>query len=167
MKNNLTLHAGITNSVQSRCRTNPRRRILLAEDDGNMRCLNNAVLTSVGYQIDEAADGVAAWNFLQLNSYDLLITDNNMPKISGIELIKKLHAANLSLPIIMATGALPQGEFTRSPWLQPSATLLKPFTIDELLETVKKVLCAVESTREQNAPLPIGRNEPSADSSWL
>ncbi len=111
--------------------------ILLVDDDSNLRCLNTAVLTSSGCQVEQAKEGAAAWDALQLNCYDLLITDNNMPKLSGIELLKKLHAANMSLPIIMATGALPQAEFTRSPWLQPTATLLKPFTIDELLEQEK------------------------------
>ncbi len=163
MKNNLTLDVGVTAGAQPRCGTNPRRRILLVDDDSNLRCLNTAVLTSSGCQVDEAKEGAAAWDALQLNCYDLLITDNNMPKLSGIELLKKLHAANMSLPIIMATGALPQAEFTRSPWLQPTATLLKPFTIDELLEIVQKVLRAAGCAGEQTEPLPIGRSEPSAD----
>ena len=43
------------------------------------------------------------------NHYDLLITDNSMPKVTGIELLKKIHTANLALPVIMATGISPRG----------------------------------------------------------
>jgi DNA-binding NtrC family response regulator len=46
----------------------------------------------------------------------------------------------MKLPIIMATGHLPTNEFMRKPWLKPNATLQRPFTNDELLEAVKKVL---------------------------
>ena len=45
--------------------------------------------------------------------------------MSGVELLKKMHAARMGLPTIMATGTVPNGEFTRNPWLQPAATLLK------------------------------------------
>jgi hypothetical protein len=56
-------------------------------------------------------------------------------------LIKKLHAARVALPVIMATAGLPHQEFTRQPWLRPAATLLKPYTIAEFLGTVRSVLC--------------------------
>jgi DNA-binding response OmpR family regulator len=118
----------------------PRCRILLVEDDSGLLRLNAEVLKRSGYDVDTAEDGTAAWDMLQLNSYDLLVTDNNMPKVSGIELLKKLQAAGVVLPVIMATGALPKEEFAQYPWLQPGTILLKPYTIAELLGMVKKVL---------------------------
>jgi DNA-binding response OmpR family regulator len=66
------------------------------------------------------------------------------------------------LPVIMATGELPTEEFTRYPWLQPAATLLKPYTTAELLGTVKKVLRATDSAPGQFEPLPDWRSQPSA-----
>jgi DNA-binding response OmpR family regulator len=69
-------------------------------------------------------------------------------------LIEKLHATSKVLPVIMVTGTLPQEEFTRNPKLQPAATLLKPYTIAELLETVKKVLRAIGGAREKRQPPP-------------
>jgi len=112
-----------------------------------------------------------------------VITDNNMPRLTGIELLKKLCAARMALPVIMATGTLPKEEFTRYPWLQPAATLLKPYTVEELLGTVKEVLRATVSAcspreillaagssgsappisrGEQIAPPPDWRSQPSA-----
>ena len=75
-----------------------------------------------------------------------------MPKLSGVGLLKRLHAARMTLPVIMATGTLPKEEFNRYPWLQPAVTLLKPYTMTELLGTVKEVLRATDGTREQIAP---------------
>jgi hypothetical protein len=51
----------------------------------------------------------------------------------------------VDLPVIMVTGTLPEA-FARYPWLQPAATLLKPYKIEELLRTVKKVLHAVNNS---------------------
>ena len=58
-----------------------------------------------------------------------MVTDNEMPKVTGVDLLKKLHAARMAVPVIMATGALPVDEFTRYPWLQPAAMLIKPWFI--------------------------------------
>ena len=129
----------------------------------DIRRLNADTLIQSGYDVDAAEDGADAWNMLQLNSYDLLITDNKMPKMSGVELFKKLHATNMAMPTIMASGTLPNEEFTRYPWLQPAAILLKPFTSDDLLGTVEKVLRVTDTAREQFEWLPIRRSQPSAN----
>jgi len=63
-----------------------------------------------------------------------------MPNVSGVELIEKVRAAGMTLPVIMATGEAPEEDFTRNPFLQPAATLLKPYTPVEFLGTVKNVL---------------------------
>jgi two-component system chemotaxis response regulator CheY len=104
--------------------------------------------------VDAAHDGAVAWNTLQLKNYDLLVTDNDMPKVTGVELLKKLHAARMALPVIMATGKLPLHEFTRHPHIEPDAVLLKPYTIDALLHKVQEILGAVTHAREQIATAP-------------
>jgi DNA-binding response OmpR family regulator len=142
--------------------TNAPHRILVAEDDGDIRRLNTEILIHSGYEVDAAEDGDAAWNNLQANSYDLLVTDNDMPKVSGVELIKMLHADRIDLPVIMATGRLPMEEFTRYPWLTPAATLLKPYTVDELLITVKVVLRAIKNSGLQSEP-GAWQNQPPTD----
>jgi CheY-like chemotaxis protein len=107
-----------------------------------MRKVTAKLLSDCGYQVDAVEDGHAAWHSLQLNHYDLLITDNNMPKFTGVELIKKVRAARMDLPIIMATGAAPEEHFAQDPSLQPTAILLKPYLFKVLLETVGAVLRA-------------------------
>ena len=114
----------------------------MVDDDISIRRLSTEMLIRSGYQVDAAADGAAGWKALQGNSYDLVITDNFMPKVTGVEMVKKLHAAGMKLPVIMATAMLPQEEFVSHPWLQAVTTLLKPFRANDLLSAVKKILAA-------------------------
>jgi DNA-binding response OmpR family regulator len=140
--------AGEPDSASLQLQTSPPHRILVVDDDAEIRCLNAEVLKKSGYHVDAAEDGAVAWEALNTDNYDLMVTDHNMPKVSGVELLKKLRAARMALPVIMATGSLPKEEFTRYPWLQPSAMLLKPYTVEELLGTVKEVLCATGDAPE-------------------
>jgi DNA-binding response OmpR family regulator len=128
----------------------PAHRILVVDGDDDTRRLNTEVLIQFGYHVDAAKDDTAGWAALQLNSYDLLVTDNNMPKVSGVELLMKLRAARMALPVIMATATLPKKDLTRYSWLLPAVTLPKPYTVDELLGTVKKVLHTTSGVREQH-----------------
>jgi DNA-binding response OmpR family regulator len=132
----------------------PPHRILVVEDDVSILQLITKALIHSGYKVDGAEDGAAAWQALNTDSYDLLITDNNMPRVSGVELLKKLHAVHMELPVIMATGTLPKDEFSRYPWIQPAATLLKPFIFEELLQLVRKVLCQEVSPSVARRPRP-------------
>jgi len=125
--------------------TNLRHRILVVEDDRERRQVNAMVLTHAGYAVDMAEDGAAAWEALQANQYGLMITDNHMPKLTGVELLKKLRSARMGLPVIMATGTLPTQELAENPELEPVAMLAKPYAPDQLLDTVKEVLRAVSS----------------------
>jgi DNA-binding response OmpR family regulator len=133
-------------SAPPQSQTNPPHRILVVEDDDSVRHLNTQALKRSGYEVEAAEDGAAAWEALNNASYDLLITDNVMPRLTGVELLKKLRSSRMDLPVIMATGTLPEAEFTRYPWLRPAATVLKPYTIEEMLRTVKKVMREAEST---------------------
>jgi DNA-binding response OmpR family regulator len=120
--------------------TKLRHRILVVEDDQRIRELGAEFLIRSGYEVDSAIDGAAAWEALNEDHFDLMITDNTMPRLTGIELLMKMRAARMALPVIMATGVLPEEEFERYPWLKPSATLLKPYTGNELLLKVRNVL---------------------------
>jgi DNA-binding response OmpR family regulator len=144
----------------------PRHRILVVEDDADIRQLNTEALIQCGYHVDAAQDGAVAWDTIQLNRYDLMVTDNDMPKVTGVDLLKKLHAAHLAVPVIMATGILPEAEFTRYPWLQPAAMLIKPYTIDELVGTVKQVLRVTADSGGQTAPPAPWQNQLPTEG-WL
>jgi DNA-binding response OmpR family regulator len=147
----------------------PAHRILVVEDDLTICQLNADVLRHFGYQVDAAEDGAAAWDTLQRNRYDLMVTDNDMPKVSGVELLHKLHAAHMALPVILATGKPPQDEFTQYPWLQPAALLLKPYSFHELLGTVQQVLRATGPAGEPAAPpdWPTGPSAGASEGEWF
>jgi acetyltransferase-like isoleucine patch superfamily enzyme/CheY-like chemotaxis protein len=117
-------------------------RILVVEDDRVQRQTNAMALAFTGYTVDVAEDGAAAWEALQASCYDLLITDNHMPKLTGIELLKDMRSAGMKLPVIMATGKLPTQELAQNPWLEPVALLVKPYAAGQLLEKVKVILHA-------------------------
>jgi DNA-binding response OmpR family regulator len=124
-----------------------RRRILLVDDNEDLRALNAEVLERAGFQVDTAEDGAAAWKALKANRYDALITDNTMPGITGLDLIRKVRSEDMTLPVILASGTVPAEELNRSPWLQVDALLPKPYTVGELLRTVDQVLNTAGGTR--------------------
>jgi two-component system cell cycle response regulator CpdR len=117
----------------------------VADDDSELLRLNAKVLDRSGYQVATLEDGAAAWEALQTNNFNLLITDHDMPNLTGVELVKKLRSARMDMPVILATGRLPQKEIARDPSLLLAAMLPKPFSISELLETVKAALRATDS----------------------
>ena len=164
MKTNKVVPTGQAKNASSQSQTNPPHRILVVDDDSDIRRLDAEVLKSSGYEVDTAEDGEVALHIVNDPSviYDLLITDHNMPKLSGLNLIKKLRAERMILPVIIATGTLPKQEFTKHPWLRPAAILLKPYTIDELLGTVREVLYATDSAYAQIKLLPDWRCQSSA-----
>ena len=157
MNENQILTAWEEASAHLQYQPNPPQRILMVEDDGDTRCLSTEVLIRFGYRVDAASDGAAAWAALEAGNYDLLITDNRMLNLTGVEPHKKLRSARTALPVIMVTGVLSTHEFDESPRLIPDATLLKPYTVAELLATVQAVLSATDSVA---APVPHGQSQP-------
>jgi DNA-binding response OmpR family regulator len=144
--------------------THRLRRILVVDDDPDIRQLGTEVLIRHGYQVDAAEDHITGWKALQVYTYDLLITDLDMPRLSGLKLVKKLRDARLVLPVILASGIMTPQELNRNPWFQLSGALLKPVSPDQLLRTVQTVLRAPEGAREQKImPPPNRRSEPSTD----
>jgi PAS domain S-box-containing protein len=122
------------------CGSKPSYSILVVDDEKAVRNLHLELLTGRGYEVMAVADGALAWDAIQTQHFDLMITDNSMPKVTGVELINKLIAANIRLPVIMATGALPEHEFKRCPWLNNIAVLVKPVSDSAILSMVEKVL---------------------------
>lgn len=133
-------------------------RILVADDDAEIRLLNAVLLTSAGYEVDTAQDGHAAWEAILAGSYNLLITDLNMPRLTGIELLNKLQAADKTLPAILLSGSIHGLELQQHPWPEPLVTLCKPYTTADLLVRVRDLLLPGEETPEPN---PGGNQQPT------
>jgi CheY-like chemotaxis protein len=125
--------------------TNPResfrgRRILVVDDDEAARYLDCMMLLHAGYSVDTAADGEEAWQMLLSHPYDLLLSDHNMPRLSGLDLVVRMRAAGMTLPIILNSGWLGLGDASNHPSLDLAAVLHKPFDFTELLNAVKRIL---------------------------
>ena len=118
----------------------PRPRLLVLDDDEDIREIYVQVLAQNGYEVDAAADGEAGWEALQVRHYDLLVTDHIMPNMTGLELVKKVGASGLSLAIVFASGSLSPVELQRQSPIPIAAALPKPFSPEELVKTVQRVL---------------------------
>jgi DNA-binding NtrC family response regulator len=138
----------------------PHKRILMVEDDADIRRLNSEDLRNAGYMVDALEDGDTAWEVLQRDSYNLLITDQHWPKLLGVELLKKIHDAHLVLPVIMITDILPKLEFAEHPWIQPATMLFEPYSSAELLGMVKNALATNAGVGGEIARSPILKGQP-------
>jgi len=124
------------------------KRILVVDDEPDIRRLNTKILCGHGYQVDSADDGISAWEIMQQNNYDLLVTDNQMSHLNGIELIQKLHDLDIVVPAVLATGVPPTEELKKHPGLPIKALLLKPYSVAALLATVSRVLDEMDGSSQ-------------------
>ena len=127
--------------------TNHPYRILVVEDTQIIRQVTVALLVHAGYVVGAAEDGEFGWDDLCARNYDLVITDNAMPKMSGVELVEKMRSARMTTPVILASGTLPMQELMQNQQLDLAATLEKPFSPDQLLQTVQQVLIKARNVR--------------------
>jgi DNA-binding response OmpR family regulator len=111
-------------------------RILVVDDESDMRRFCSEVLMAMDYKVDTANDGDEGWKVVQTGGYDLLITDLYMSGLSGSELVAKMRAVGINTPAILITGDIK----VRDPEVSFDATLEKPFTPLNLMETVEQVL---------------------------
>jgi len=83
----------------------PPKRVLVVDDSMTVRAMEQKLLKNRGYDVDIAVNGAEGWNSLQVNTYDLLITDVDMPRMNGIELIEHLraYAPTQKLPVIVVS----------------------------------------------------------------
>ena len=131
--------------------TNPPLRILVVDHTPAICRRSADVLIRQGYEVNTAEDGAAGWGELQARHYDLLITEQELPGITGVKLVSKLRAARLELPVVLVARRLPARVLALDPPLRLAATLLKPVAVDALLEAVKTILHVSGSPAEQIA----------------
>ena len=129
------------------------RRILIAEDDEIIRQIISDALVDDGHAVNAAADGEQAWEALRHDAYDLLVTDNEMPRLTGIKLIERIRKSGMSLPVIVASGSFSVESMRDHPQLQIEAVIPKPFGKSEFLDIVRNVLSSSEDTFTDHAPL--------------
>ena len=147
MRHDHISNEGESSGAPAEVRPKPPRRILLVDDERDVLNLNAEVLVRAGYLVDTAEDGASGWKALKANRYDVLITDNSMSGVTGLELIKKARSEDMTLSVILASGTVPAEELNRCPWLEVSALLPKPYSIAALLRTVDQVLRTADGNR--------------------
>lgn len=112
-------------------------RILIAEDDRIIADGLARALKRSGYAIDCAHNGLDADTALMTASYDLLILDVGLPKLSGLEVLKRLRARNSSLPVLMLTALDGTSDRVRGLDLGADDYMAKPFELAELEARVR------------------------------
>jgi DNA-binding response OmpR family regulator len=117
-------------------------RILVVDDDEGVRDIFGEVLRANGYDVHSAGDGEAGWAALSDGSTDLLITDHEMPGLTGGDLLLRARAAHFILPVILVSGKLvwPDSDLLRV--LQPGVALGKPFSWADLLANARRLISA-------------------------
>lgn len=124
-------------------RMNPNHRFLVVDDFAPMREIIRKVLNELGYEhIQEANDGATALPLLQTEAFDLLITDWNMPKLPGIELLRAVRSDPklAHLPVLMVTAEVKREQIIAATQAGVNAYIIKPFTAKALAEKVNKIL---------------------------
>ena len=116
--------------------------ILIVDDEESFRQIYQHGLVSFGYRVFTAEDGEEAFTVYKLHQseIDLVVSDLSMPKMNGEELFVKLHALNPSVKTILATGAIDLKAKTEFLQMGVRDILMKPFLLDELMSSVRKVL---------------------------
>ena len=85
-------------------------RILFVDDDPDVRDLTVNLLRHARYRVSCAEDGEAAWDALCADRFDLLITDQDMPRLKGLDLLRRVRAGRLPIPVILISGRMPWAE---------------------------------------------------------
>ncbi len=116
------------------------RKILVIDDEQNIRKMLSRVLSPEGFIVKEANNGLEALKRLQEENYSLVLLDLKMPGLNGIETLKEIRENDLNLPVIMmsAYGSIP--EAVEAMKLGALDYLIKPFDIEELKIIIKRAI---------------------------
>lgn len=115
-------------------------RILIAEDDAQLRHLFTRVLLKSGYDVTGVDDGEAALDALDKAQYDLLITDLMMPNLDGVSLIRMLRDADMAIPVLVVTAKDAFEDMSRSFTGGADDYMVKPVNVNELVLRVAALL---------------------------
>lgn len=113
-----------------------RPRILIVEDDDEMRQALSDLLEKNGYEIDVAEDGIGALNKLWINSYDLAVTDVIMPGVNGLKLMSIARTIPSEVDFLVITGNDSEENREEAFRLGAKGYLRKPFTTQEFLSAL-------------------------------
>jgi two-component system chemotaxis response regulator CheY len=121
---------------------NTNMRVLIVDDFSTMRRIIKNILRQLGFNnIIEADDGTAAWEILTKDQVEFIISDWNMPQMTGIELLRKVRASEEfgDLPFLMVTAEAQQENIIEAVQAKVSNYIVKPFTAETLGQKINKI----------------------------
>jgi len=132
----------ITRGDDLSCERRVVGRILVVDDSAENRTLLANILSTRGYSVTTAPDGMLAWSLLQQSgdSFSLVITDFMMPKLNGIELLERVRAAYPRIKVVLVTGHLDEAITSRARRLGAFAVLPKPCELKQLYGIIRRAL---------------------------
>jgi len=122
-------------------------KILIVDDFSTMRRIIKNLLRDLGFNnTQEADDGQTAWPMLQTGNFDFLVTDWNMPIMTGIELLKKVRGDEslASLPVLLVTAEAKKEQIVEAAQAGVNGYVVKPFTAITLKEKIDKIFERIE-----------------------
>ena len=122
-----------------------KMRILVVDDFSTMRKIIKNILRQLGYDnITEADDGTTAWETLNKDTIEFIISDWNMPKMTGIELLRKVRGSEqyANMPFLMVTAEAQQENIIEAVQAKVSNYIVKPFTPETLGKKIDKIFGA-------------------------
>lgn len=120
----------------------PNMRVLVVDDFSTMRRIIKNILRQLGFtNIVEADDGTTAWDTLNKDKIDFIISDWNMPQMTGIELLRKVRASEefSDLPFLMVTAEAQQENILEAVQAKVSNYIVKPFTAEVMKQKIDKI----------------------------
>ncbi|TWU51942.1 response regulator [Rubripirellula reticaptiva] len=115
------------------------QKVLLVDDSGVMRKIILRALNAIGISdVVEAADGAQALALFGEESFQLVLTDWNMPNMNGLELLKAIRSSGSTTPVIMITTESEQGRVLEAIQAGASNYLVKPFEQETLMDKLQK-----------------------------
>jgi response regulator RpfG family c-di-GMP phosphodiesterase len=126
-------------------------RVLVADDDPAIRGVLHVILAQGGYQVDEAVDGAEALEAFQSRGADLILSDLQMPGMTGLELLRRVRALDDTVGFIILTGASTVENAVEALRVQADDYLVKPFNLDEVLLAVERALSYRRLLRENRS----------------
>ena len=118
-------------------------KVLVVDDFATMRRILKNILKQIGFKnLVEADDGTTAWDVLEEQKVDLVLADWNMPKMTGLELLKKVRASEkyAKVPFLMVTAEAQKQNVIEAVQAGVSNYVVKPFTAEAISEKLEKIL---------------------------
>lgn len=124
-------------------------KILIAEDDKELRLLFQRVLTRNGYSVQGAEDGMQALQMLDKDYYDLIISDIMMPKMNGYELVSSLRDSGINTPVLMITAKDAYDDMRQGFLSGTDDYMVKPVNVNEMVLRVGALLRRAQMISER------------------